>query len=110
MNLTLFKASKPEPIACEAKPIAVTAPPRKNHDERERNEAISMLERLNSELTRTNKAIVSAQADKSRLERAIAARKAQLDVLEAPEREAERALEEGLSIDLDDAEILEAAE
>lgn len=81
-------------------PVAIRTVPHKPVDQRERDQAIAALSSLNEELTMTEGSILRLEDQKRRLLLSIEGRKAQLDALERPEREAIEKATDGLEAEL----------
>ena len=81
-------------------PVAIRTAPHKPVDQRERDQAIAALSSLNEELTMTEGSILRLEDQKRRLLLSIEGRKAQLDALERPEREAIEKATDGLEAEL----------
>jgi len=90
-----FFRKKPAP-----QPAAIRTVPPKPVDQRERDQAITALSSLNEELTMTEGSILRLEDQKRRLLLSIDGRKAQLDALERPEREAIEKATDGLEAEL----------
>jgi hypothetical protein len=90
-----FFRKKPAP-----QPVAIRTAPHKPVDQRERDQAIAALSSLNEELTMTEGSILRLEDQKRRLLLSIEGRKAQLDALERPEREAIEKATDGLEAEL----------
>lgn len=90
-----FFRKKPVP-----QPVAIRTAPHKPVDQRERDQAITALSSLNEELTMTEGSILRLEDQKRRLLLSIDGRKAQLDALERPEREAIEKATDGLEAEL----------
>jgi len=90
-----FFRKKPAP-----QPAAIRTVPPKPVDQRERDQAITALSSLNEELTMTEGSILRLEDQKCRLLLSIDGRKAQLDALERPEREAIEKATDGLEAEL----------
>ncbi len=81
-------------------PVAIRTVPHKPVDQRERDQAIAALSSLNEELTMTEGSILRLEDQKRRLLLSIDGRKAQIDALERPEREAIEKATDGLEAEL----------